>query len=97
MLTDTFDPDDATITIDGAHQPDASGDYYTPAGLLLDCLAVDLAMPGDVRSHVAQTCAKDGSRTTGGSTRRIGRIPTAGANISNWVTNPESSTGLLGV
>ena len=101
LLTDTFNPDDATITIDGAYQPDASGDYYTPAGLLLgllfDCLAVDLAMPGDVRSHVAQTRAKDGAQKDNwGQYAAEWSYPDSGLNISIWVTNPESSAGALG-
>ncbi len=95
LLADTFNPDEATVTIDGAYQPDAGGEYYTPAGLLLgllfDCLAVDLAMPGDVRSHVAQTRAKDGfQKDAWGQYAAQWSYPDDGLNISIWITNPES-------
>ena len=95
LLVDTFDPDDATVTIDGAYQPDEGGDYYTPAGLLLgllvDCLVGDLAMPGDVRSRIAQTRPTDGfQKATWGQYAAQWSYPDDGLNISIWITNPES-------
>ena len=101
LLVDTFDPDQATITIDGAYQPDASGEYFTPAGLLLgllfDCLAVDLAMPGDVRSHIARTREKDGfQKDTWGQYVAEWSYRDDGLNISIWITGAGSSAGVPG-
>ena len=75
FLADTFNPDEATVSISsqssvsgpvgGAWQLDEDNEgFVTPVGLLhgllYECLADGLAMPERVRSHVEQTSALDG-------------------------------------
>ena len=77
------------------YEPDEGGHYYTSAGLLLgllvDCLAADLAMPGDLRSHIGLTCETDGfQKAAWGQYAAQWSYPDDGLNISIWITNPES-------